>query len=72
MTNIQDLIKDKENQLAIFQDQISGLRAEIEALRVAARIMEGGLGVETALPVAVQTPVAAGGDKKKKKKRLWP
>ena len=70
MTNIQDLIKEKENQVSIFQAEISGLQAEVEALRVAARIMAGGLGVETNRPVAVPTPVAAGGDKKKK--RLWP
>ena len=42
MTNIYDAIKEKENQIAIFQAQISGLQAEIEALRVAARILEGG------------------------------
>ena len=33
MTNIYDAIKEKENQIAIFQAQISGLQAEIEALR---------------------------------------
>jgi hypothetical protein len=69
MTNIYDAIKEKENQIAIFQAQISGLQAEIEALRVAARILEGGSGGETARPVAVQTPVAAGSDKNK---RVWP
>jgi hypothetical protein len=69
MTNIYDAIKDKENQIAIFQAQLSGLQAEIEALRVASRILEGGSGLETAHPVAVQTPVAAGGDKSK---RFWP
>ena len=69
MTNIYDAIKEKENQIAIFQAQISGLQAEIEALRVAARILEGGSGAETARPVAMQTPVAAGGDKNK---RVWP
>ena len=42
MNNIYDAIKEKENQIAIFQAQISGLNAEIEALRVAARILEGG------------------------------
>ena len=42
MNNIYDAIKEKENQIAIFQAQISGLQAEIEALRVAARILEGG------------------------------
>jgi hypothetical protein len=70
MTNIYDAIKEKENQIAIFQAQISGLQAEIEALRVAARILEGGGGSETARPVAVQTPVAAGADKNNK--RVWP
>ena len=50
MTNIYDAIKEKENQIAIFQAQISGLQAEIEALRVAARILEGG---------SVSTPDAA-------------
>ncbi len=69
MTNMYDAIKEKENQIAIFQAQISGLQAEIEALRVAARILEGGGASETARPVAVQTPVAAGADKNK---RVWP
>jgi len=66
MTNIYDVIKEKENQIAIFQAQISGLQAEIDALRVAARILEGGSGVEMARPVAMQTPVAVGGDKNKR------
>jgi len=70
MTNIYDAIKEKENQIAIFQAQISGLQAEIEALRVAARILEGGGSSEQARPVAVQTPVAAGADKSKQ--RVWP
>jgi hypothetical protein len=69
MTNIWDTIKEKENQLAIFQGQISSLQAEIEALRLAARIMEGGMGAQTARPAATQMPVAADGDKRK---RLWP
>ena len=69
MTNIYDVIKEKENQVAIFQAEISGLQAEIEALRVASRILEGGSGLEPPRPVAVQTPVAAGGDKSK---RFWP
>jgi hypothetical protein len=73
MNNIYDAIKDKENQIAIFQAQISGLQAEIEALRVAARILEGGTTTpvpEAARPVAVQSTatVAAGADKK----RVWP
>ena len=72
MTNIYDAIKEKENQIAIFQAQISGLQAEIEALRVAARILEGGPAnvSEAARPVAVQTGAPAnGGDKTK---RVWP
>jgi peptidoglycan hydrolase CwlO-like protein len=70
MNNIYDAIKEKENQIAIFQAQISGLQAEIEALRVAARILEGnGSTPEAARPVAVQTNGAAAGDKTK---RVWP
>jgi hypothetical protein len=72
MNNIYDAIKEKENQIAIFQAQISGLQAEIEALRVAARILEGGSAgaVESARPVAVQTvSTVNGGDKTK---RVWP
>ncbi|HEY3768585.1 MAG TPA: hypothetical protein VGN44_07930 [Candidatus Angelobacter sp.] len=73
MTNLYDAIKEKENQIAIFQAQISGLQAEIEALRVAARILEGGTvsTPEAARPVAVQTAAAAtnGSDKTK---RVWP
>ncbi|HWF02593.1 MAG TPA: hypothetical protein VHA06_02850 [Candidatus Angelobacter sp.] len=72
MTNIYDAIKEKENQIAIFQAQISGLQAEIEALRVAARILEGGTvsTTEAARPVAVQTAAAANGSDKTK--RVWP
>lgn len=70
MTNIYDAIKEKENQIAIFQAQISGLQAEIEALRVAARILESGGSSEAARPVAVQAAVAAGADKSKQ--RVWP
>jgi hypothetical protein len=71
MNNIYDAIKEKENQIAIFQAQISGLQAEIEALRVAARILEGGSAgaTETARPVAVQSVSSNGGDKSK---RVWP
>jgi len=71
MNNIYDAIKEKENQIAIFQAQISGLNAEIEALRVAARILEGGSAPsvpEAARPVAVQTS-SNGSDKTK---RVWP
>lgn len=70
MNNIYDAIKEKENQIALFQAQIAGLQAEIEALRVAARILEGGGNVpEAARPVAVQTVSSNGADKTK---RVWP
>ncbi len=71
MNNIYDAIKDKENQIAIFQAQISGLQAEIEALRVAARILEGGSSgtTEAPRPVAVQSSAASVGAEKK---RVWP
>ncbi|HEV3036233.1 MAG TPA: hypothetical protein VHA33_00340 [Candidatus Angelobacter sp.] len=71
MTNIYDAIKEKENQIAIFQAQISGLQAEIEALRVAARILEGGsaMSSEANRPVAVQSNSASAGAEKK---RVWP
>jgi prefoldin subunit 5 len=73
MNNIYDAIKEKENQIAIFQAQISGLQAEIEALRVAARILEGSGGVvvssEAARPVAVQITANGSSDKTK---RVWP
>ena len=71
MTNIYDAMKEKGNQIAIFQAQISGLQAELEALRVAARILEGGGGTaEPARPVPVPATVAAGADKSKQ--RVWP
>ncbi|HEX2331300.1 MAG TPA: hypothetical protein VHN74_21425 [Candidatus Angelobacter sp.] len=74
MTNIYDAIKEKENQIAIFQAQISGLQAEIEALRVAARILEGGApGGDAARPVAVQSaPVTTASTNGDKSKRVWP
>lgn len=70
MTNIYDAVKEKENQIAIFQAQISGLQAEIEALRVAARILEGGSvgAAESARPVAVPANANGGSEKK----RVWP
>lgn len=72
MNNIYDAIKEKENQIAIFQAQISGLQAEIEALRVAARILEGGNAStpDAARPVAVQTNGSTAAPEKSK--RVWP
>jgi hypothetical protein len=72
MTNIYEAIKEKENQIAIYQAQISGLQAEIEALRVAARILEGGNSSEAARPVAVQTATVAAASNGDKNKRVWP
>ncbi|HEY6970407.1 MAG TPA: hypothetical protein VJA94_14455 [Candidatus Angelobacter sp.] len=42
MINIYDAIRERENQTSILQKQISTLQAEIEALRVAIRILEAG------------------------------
>ncbi len=75
MNNIYDAIKEKENQIAIFQAQISGLQAEIEALRVAARILEGGsvpVGTDANRPVAVQSSAAVAVNGSDKTKRVWP
>jgi hypothetical protein len=71
MNNLYDAIKEKENQIAIYQAQISGLQAEIEALRVAVRILEGGNAAapEAPRPVAVQTNGSGSGEKAK---RVWP
>ena len=70
MTNIYDPMKEKGKQIAIFQAQISGLQAELEALRVAARILNGGGGIaKTARPVPVPATVAAADQSKQ---RVWP
>ena len=70
MNNIYDAIKEKENQIAIFQAQISGLNAEIDALRVAARILEGGGVGASESPRPVPVPASANGGAEKK--RVWP
>jgi hypothetical protein len=56
MISIYDAVKERENQIAVFQAQISGLQAEVDALRVAARILEGSNSgpVEAPRPIAVQ------------------
>ena len=69
MANVYDSITEKENQIAMFQAEICGLQAEIEALRLALRLLAVGSGVETARQVVVQTPVSAHGDQNK---RFWP
>ncbi|HET6843455.1 MAG TPA: hypothetical protein VFK06_17515 [Candidatus Angelobacter sp.] len=53
MNSIYDAIRERENQIAALQAQISDIQIEIEALRVAARIMEEG-GKEAPRPMPVQ------------------
>jgi hypothetical protein len=57
MISIYDAVKERENQIAVFQAQCSGLQAEVDALRVAARILEGSNSgpVEAPRPMAVQS-----------------
>ena len=42
MIDIHEAIKEREKQVTILQTQISTLHGEIKALRLAARILEGG------------------------------
>jgi hypothetical protein len=70
MIDIHDAIKDRENQVSILQAQISVVHSEIEALRIAARILEGGsLPSSVAVPAAVQAMANSGGAEKT---RVWP
>ena len=84
MNSIYDAIRERENQITAFQAQISEIQSEIEALRVAARILEETGGKEAPKPMPVQPipavqPVATvqpaqpgtnnGG---MEKKRVWP
>ena len=57
MISIYDAIRERENQVGILQAQISAVQAEIDALRVAARILEGGNGaaVEQPRPTPIQS-----------------
>ena len=88
MNSIYDAIRERENQIAAFQAQISDIQVEIEALRVAARIMEESGGKEAPRPMPVQPaavqsvpavqPVATvqtaqpGTNNGGEKKRVWP
>ena len=78
MNNIYDAIKEKENQIAIFQAQISGLNTEIEALRVAAPLLLADGEAEndnqpTLLPHAVNaTPQPDHSGWQDKPKKRWP
>jgi hypothetical protein len=69
MTSIYDMIKKKENEIAVLQEEVSGLQAEIEALHVAAGMLEEGIRAETRRPDAMRTRLAARGDKNK---NVWP
>ncbi|HLY98605.1 MAG TPA: hypothetical protein VKT33_06025 [Candidatus Angelobacter sp.] len=86
MNNIYDAIRERENQIAAFQAQISDIQNEIEALRVALRILEENGGKEAPKPVPVQPvsvqpvpsaqPVStvqpASNNGGMEKKRVWP
>ena len=54
MNSIYDAIRERENQIAAFQAQISEIQIEMEALRVALRILEEGSGKEAPKPMPVQ------------------
>jgi len=80
MNTIFEAIKERENQIALYQAQISGLQTEIEALRIAARIMEntnnGQLEAPRPVPVQVAQPAQATQPAPTpigmEKKRVWP
>ena len=70
MIDIHDAIKERENQVSILHAQISVVQSEIEALRIAARILEGGsLPSSVAIPASVQASANSGGAEKT---RVWP
>lgn len=70
MINIYDAVKERENQANLLQAQISTLQAEIEALRVAIRILEGGsIGVSKKIPAAI---MQAANNSGVEQKAVWP
>lgn len=70
MINIYDAVKERENQANILQAQISKLEAEIDALRVAIRIMEGGsIAVSPKIPAAI---MQAANNSGAEAKAVWP
>ena len=70
MINIYDAIKERETQANILQAQISTLQAEIEALRIAIRILEGGnIGISQTVPAAI---MQAAGNSSAEKIGVWP
>jgi prefoldin subunit 5 len=66
MIDIYEAIKQRENQLTILQTQISTLQEEIKALRVAARILEGGNASSAGEVTASASSSGA------EKTRVWP
>ena len=75
MINIHDAIKDRENHVSSLQVRISVIQKEIEALRIAIRILEGGsIAVAEPVPatpahVSALTPASSLGAEKS---RVWP
>jgi len=68
MTDLYDTIREKENQIVRFQTRISELQPEIEALRVAAQILEKGGGA----PPEIHPPAAVMPVRTEKNKQPWP
>jgi len=70
MINIHDAIKDRENQVSSLQVRISVIQKEIEALRIAVRILEGDnvVASETVPVSALAASNSAGAEKP----RVWP
>ena len=75
MINIHDAIRDRENQVSSLQVRISVIQKEIEALRIAIRILEGD-SVAAAEPVpAIPSHVSALAGNSSlgaEKSRVWP
>ena len=70
MINIYDAIKERETQANILQAQISMLQTEIEAFRLAIRILEGGnTGVSQTVPAAI---MQTAGNSGAEKVGVWP
>ena len=66
MVDIYDAIRERENKLTALQAQISTIHTEIKALRVAARILEGG---DANVSEELTASTNSGGGEKA---RVWP
>ena len=72
MINIHDAIRERENQVSSLQVKISVIQKEIEALRIAVRILEGD-SVAAAEPVPAHVSALAGASSLgAEKSRVWP